>query len=976
MAQYRVGTVSVVSGSPWVSGAGTLFDSVGIEVGSLFNLEGINGWYYVGSVSSNSALTLTANYSGSTQYNQSYIIVRDYLTPQHIPLMHKGDINWTSIFNEAMLRIQASLTSSAGTGLDAAYDVENTVTVDSDPVIFNRVGYYGSSQNANAFRIVDQTSSGPSGMPSMDGALQYIYSKHRIPLIAVTNEADRGLPSSPSDTSHAAIIGIAYADDHDYFPDTDVLTNVGMAAYSVDYHGTYSVGALSNVGLMAYSQRGYGVAAYSASSYAMYTRQLVSSYGIYSEAALPLTVTNQAFGGASSSFAINVLSRRAGINIESTEAGVAGSPLLKITTTGRALETVGQAVLSHSGTALEVSGGSPTYPAVNIATTTAIGLRAYSTSYYGIYASSGGRPSIKAVNGIATFTDDVADITVPEAGTIVYSDAESGLKLYDGSDWLDVSTSETGAASVTLQEAYDAGRTITIPAGPAVPVSITSTDELSLSVQNTNVVEARDAIYAYSYSGWGVSISSNAATSARGGIKILGNQGTCISASASGPFASYTTTGVSSNHAMVMNCGSGGGIKVITAGEASSGIGPLYLQSDVSTAIDVLTETGKLINYLASSGATAGDGYAITAACGAGGGALISRTGGTNPNMRLVNTGSTGYAMEVSCTGGDGINISGVRRGMSISAGNNYAIYATSPNFPAVKSNLGIVASAASLSSIANPEGGTIVYQGWDNYCYYYSEASAQWIQFAVADADMVTSIGGDRGNNVIIKGQWSAATNVASFLAPFTGYITKARLSVDTPPEGANILVDINNNNTSIFGFGGDLLEIVEDEYSSNTIMLTDQTVSQYDIINIDIDQVGSTVPGGGDTRLIIYFGVTDTYAARACDVDYCASKVDTPAITGFVEHDGRHADVSFGVLTGTGFGAYCGDAKVEIGNSILYLFCTIKHEQEITYWTDTEIRFGANVSGLNVSAPLGTWWYIWVTDACGTRSLFNGPH
>jgi len=80
--------------------------------------------------------------------------------------------------------------------------------------------------------------------------------------------------------------------------------------------------------------------------------------------------------------------------------------------------------------------------------------------------------------------------------------------------------------------------------------------------------------------------------------------------------------------------------------------------------------------------------------------------------------------------------------------------------------------------------------------------------------------------------------------------------------------------------------------------------------------------------------------------------------------------------VLTGTGFGAYCGDAKVEIGNSILYLFCTIKHEQEITYWTDTEIRFGANVSGLNVSNPLGTWWYVWVTDACGNRSLFSGPH
>ena len=151
MAQYRVGTVSVVEGSPYVSGTGTLFDSVGITVGSLFNLDGANGWYYIGSVPSNSGLSLTTNYAGTTQSNQNYVIIRDYLTPQHIPLMHKGDINWTSIFNEAMLRLQASITSAGGTGLDAAYDIEDTVTVDGDPVLFNRVGIYGSAANANAY---------------------------------------------------------------------------------------------------------------------------------------------------------------------------------------------------------------------------------------------------------------------------------------------------------------------------------------------------------------------------------------------------------------------------------------------------------------------------------------------------------------------------------------------------------------------------------------------------------------------------------------------------------------------------------------------------------------------------------------------------------------------------------------------------------------------------------------------------------
>ncbi len=736
MAQYRVGTVSVTSGSPYVSGAGTLFDSEGIAVGSLFNLEGNSGWYYVASVPSNTGLVLTANYAGTTQYNQNYVIVRDYLTPQNIPLMHRGDINWTSIFNEAMLRIKVSLDgisspSGSGLGLDGAYNAENAIVVDADPVIFYRSGYYGSSQNANAFRIIDQTTSGPAGMPPIDGALQYIYSKHRIPLIAVTNEADRSLPDSPSTTPHAAIIGLAMSDDHDNFTSLTNLTNVGMAAYSIDYHSTYAVGQYSNVGLLAYSQRGYGLSAYSGSSYSIYSNQTVSPYGIYSEAARPLIVSNQNFGGATNSFAIQVLARRAGVSIQSTESGVAGSPLLKINTAGRALESIGASVLTHTGTALYVSGGSISLPVVDINAPNGIGMSVYSGASYGISASSSGRPSIKAVNGIVTYAADKDNILSPEAGTVVYSGADADLMLHNGSEWVRVA--DVVSASVpTMQQIYESGRTIAVTAGSVVPLAVSSTDELSLSVQNTNVGENKNAIDAYSARGWGISVSSDAVNSTYGGINVSSGYGLCIKATSRGPFASYTTTGVAGGYGLVLNTGTGGGIQVISSNEDVTTRGSLYMQTTSATGITMVSTTGKLIDYRATTGTLAGDGYAITASCGTGGGAYIYGTGGTRANLRLANTNTLSTLLEIEAGGGTGINISNAQRAITASCQGDYAILARSSDYPSIKSYNGIVAYSTSYTAITNPEPGTITFSWWDRMLYYYVDDLNGWFPVAI----------------------------------------------------------------------------------------------------------------------------------------------------------------------------------------------------------------------------------------------------
>jgi len=109
MSQYRVGTVTVTNASAEVTGVDTLWESVGIEEGSIFMLQGLTTPYYIGSVDSNTVLQLTAPYAGDTDSGAEYVIVRDYFSSYDIPMINKGDVNWPALFNEAMRIITSQL---------------------------------------------------------------------------------------------------------------------------------------------------------------------------------------------------------------------------------------------------------------------------------------------------------------------------------------------------------------------------------------------------------------------------------------------------------------------------------------------------------------------------------------------------------------------------------------------------------------------------------------------------------------------------------------------------------------------------------------------------------------------------------------------------------------------------------------------------------------------------------------------------
>lgn len=76
-----------------------------------------------------------------------------------------------------------------------------------------------------------------------------------------------------------------------------------------------------------------------------------------------------------------------------------------------------------------------------------------------------------------------------------------------------------------------------------------------------------------------------------------------------------------------------------------------------------------------------------------------------------------------------------------------------------------------------------------------------------------------------------------------------------DTAPTGASVLLDINLNGTTIFTVQANRPTITAGTKVGSRVVPDVVAVSAGDIITVDIDQVGSTVAGGGPTLVTIVF-------------------------------------------------------------------------------------------------------------------------
>ena len=112
MSQYSTGLSSVTNGSPTVTGTNTLW-LANVTAGDSFTVAGDGVMYDVASVDSDTQITLSAPYAGTTASGVVYAIGTGFTVPDSFPEMSQGDIETATIFTRAMRKIQSRFTGIA-----------------------------------------------------------------------------------------------------------------------------------------------------------------------------------------------------------------------------------------------------------------------------------------------------------------------------------------------------------------------------------------------------------------------------------------------------------------------------------------------------------------------------------------------------------------------------------------------------------------------------------------------------------------------------------------------------------------------------------------------------------------------------------------------------------------------------------------------------------------------------------------------
>jgi len=131
MSQYSTGLSSVTNGSPTVTGTNTLW-LANVTAGDSFTVAGDGVMYYVASVDTDTQVTLSAPYAGTTASGAVYAIGTGFTVPDSFPEMSQGDIETATIFTRAIRKIQQAVSSK----LDAS-DQGSSAVISKAPALLD-----------------------------------------------------------------------------------------------------------------------------------------------------------------------------------------------------------------------------------------------------------------------------------------------------------------------------------------------------------------------------------------------------------------------------------------------------------------------------------------------------------------------------------------------------------------------------------------------------------------------------------------------------------------------------------------------------------------------------------------------------------------------------------------------------------------------------------------------------------------------
>lgn len=129
-----------------------------------------------------------------------------------------------------------------------------------------------------------------------------------------------------------------------------------------------------------------------------------------------------------------------------------------------------------------------------------------------------------------------------------------------------------------------------------------------------------------------------------------------------------------------------------------------------------------------------------------------------------------------------------------------------------------------------------------------YKDNGATWIE-------LLGGAGGEQHSPAIMfnLGLASVGTKQAQALIPGSLTISKVKIYADTAPTGSSLIVDVNKNGTTIFTTQANRPQIAIGGHADDSGVPDVIFLAEGDRISTDVDQVGSTTPGGSDLLVAI---------------------------------------------------------------------------------------------------------------------------
>jgi hypothetical protein len=104
------------------------------------------------------------------------------------------------------------------------------------------------------------------------------------------------------------------------------------------------------------------------------------------------------------------------------------------------------------------------------------------------------------------------------------------------------------------------------------------------------------------------------------------------------------------------------------------------------------------------------------------------------------------------------------------------------------------------------------------------------------------------------MSGSIFTVTGTMRYRFPVAATLLGVSASIGTAPTGASVIADVNKNGTTIFSTQGNRPTIAAGTNAASETTPNTTSLSAGDYLTIDIDQVGSTVPGSDLVVVVRY--------------------------------------------------------------------------------------------------------------------------